>query len=563
MSPEQSLATELPHAAAGDAALAGGFLPALLAGFGFLLLLVTLVGGASVVYLGSLRAELETVVSSQLRRISQAHDLRMIIRERILSLDTIFLREDPLDRDAAYMRFLELGSEFIAIRRGFEAAAGDGEERRILAAFRAETIAATPPIEAVVELYLRGDLEAGRRQLVEVAIPAQARVIATSDAVHALYRERGEAAVAHAREVYDAAFRTIVGLGAGVLLLTLLTAALVSRRVLRDRAALLAEIDVRRATEAKLRTLQEELESLVASRTARLQETAERLEEAQRVGQIGHWEWDIATGALTWSAQVYRLFGLPAELQTASYESFMAAVHPDDRHQVAKAVRHALAHGDYEIAHRIVRPDGEIRHVQERARVTFDPGGRAVRMIGTVQDITEAHRLQTQLWERAHYDALTGLPNRALLLDHLHQALRQAERQNTRLAIALIDLDRFKEANDSLGHAAGDELLKDVAGRLRRSVRQSDIVARFAGDEFVAVFPGVTDAEQMQSVLDKILASLQPPSELDGASWQVSASIGVAFYPRDGADAQALLRAADAAMYAVKRAQRKVCPGAA
>ncbi|MFN3545641.1 MAG: diguanylate cyclase domain-containing protein [Thiobacillus sp.] len=167
------------------------------------------------------------------------------------------------------------------------------------------------------------------------------------------------------------------------------------------------------------------------------------------------------------------------------------------------------------------------------------------------------------MWERAHYDALTGLPNRALLLDHLHQALRQAERQNTRLAIALIDLDRFKEANDSLGHAAGDELLKDVAERLRRSVRQSDIVARFAGDEFVAVFPGVADAEQMQSVLDKILASLQPPSELDGASWQISASIGVAFYPRDGADAQALLRAADAAMYAVKRAQRKVYPGAA
>ncbi|MFN3545642.1 MAG: PAS domain-containing protein [Thiobacillus sp.] len=395
MSPEQLLATELPHAAAGDAARAGGFLPALLAGFGFLLLLVTLVVGASVVYLGSLRAELETVVSSQLRRISQAHDLRMIIRERILSLDTIFLRDDPLDRDAAYMRFLELGSDFIAIRRRFEAEAGDAEERRILAAFRAQTIAATPPVEAVVELYLQGDLEAGRRQLLEVAIPAQARVIETSDTLHALYRERGEAAVAHAREVYAAASRTIIGLGAGVLLLTLLTAALVSRRVLRDRAALLAEIDVRRATEAKLRSLQEELESLVASRTARLQETAARLEEAQRVGQIGHWEWDITTGVLTWSTQVYRLFGLPAGLQTASYESFMAAVHPDDRDQVAKAVRHALAHGDYEIAHRIVRPDGEIRHVQERARVTFDPGGCAVRMIGTVQDITEAHRLQT------------------------------------------------------------------------------------------------------------------------------------------------------------------------
>lgn len=201
-------------------------------------------------------------------------------------------------------------------------------------------------------------------------------------------------------------------------------------------------------------------------------------------------------------------------------------------------------------------PDGTVRHVQERARVTYDAGGHPLRMVGTVQDITDAQRLQDQLWDMAHYDALTGLPNRSLLFDRLQQALLQAQRYNSALAVVLIDLDHFKQANDRLGHAAGDRLLEEVANRLRCSVRQSDIVARFAGDEFVAVFPGVGSPDQVAALLDKLLASFQAPCLLNDVEWTITASIGAAFYPRDGLDAQSLLHAADQAMYRVKRSTR-------
>lgn len=392
--------------------------------------------------------------------------------------------------------------------------------------------------------------------MLEVAIPAQARVIATSDAVHALYRNRGDEAVAHARRVYDTARGTVIGLGAGALVLAGLTAILVTRQILRDRTALLAEIGVRRDAEARLTELRDGLESLVAARTARLQETAERLEEAQRIGQIGHWEWNIADGTLTWSEQVYRLFGLPPDPPIASYETFLRAVHPEDRDNLVAAVDRGLASGAYQMHHRVVWPDGTVRHVQEMAHVTYDAAGKPLFMVGTVQDITEAQQLQNQLWHLAHYDVLTGLPNRTLLFDRLQQAILQAQRQRASLAIALIDLDRFKEANDSLGHAAGDRLLKEVADRLRGSVRQSDIVSRFAGDEFVAVFPGAGSPDQVANILDKVLESLQAPCVLDGIEWPITASIGVACYPLDGLDAQSLLQAADEAMYAVKRSTR-------
>ena len=525
-------------------------------GFGFQFLLVVLVVGASIHYLDTLRYELEHVVNHPMDRISQAHELRMIIRERILSLDRMFLEDDPFEQDAQYLRFMNLGSRFIEVRRQLEPDVQDAEERRILADFRRETLAATPPVEAVVDLYEQGRLDEGRRLLLREAIPAQAKVIVTSDAVHALYRQRGDAAVAHARQVYASAFRVVVGLGIGVLVLTLLAAALVVRRTMRDRESLLAEIGIRRGAEAELRALSRDLEEIVEVRTASLQEATNLLKEAQRIGQMGHWEWDIPGGTLRWSEEVYRLFGQSQDRLTPSYDAFLQAVHPDDRDKVVTAVEQALIQGSYQISHRVLWPDGSIRLMQEMGRVTYGEDGRPLRMLGTVQDVTEAQRLQQQLWEMAHHDALTGLPNRNLLFDHLKQAIALARRQDGVLAVALLDLDRFKEANDSLGHAAGDRLLVEVANRLRDAVRQSDIVARFAGDEFVALFPAVGTSEQVGAILDKVLASLEAPCQLNGTEWHISASIGVAFYPRDGQDAEALLQAADEAMYTVKQAGR-------
>lgn len=528
----------------------------LIAGFVFLFLLALLFVGTSIHYLSTMRHELEGVLYSQMQRINLAHEMRMTIRERMLRLDRIFLEDDPFIRDELFQEFLILGNRFIRLRNNLEPMAVSDAEKQALAEFRAETIRATAVIETVIAHYQQGRMEEGRRLLLETAVPAQDMVIRTSDAVHALYDQRGEATVEHARVVYANALRTVTSLGIAAILLTLLTATLVIRRTLQDRRALVSEIEVRRSAESGLRALGKNLESLVDERTISLQKATELLKEAQHIGQMGHWEWDIPSGNLTWSDQIYRLFGIDPSDHQPSYASFLNALHPEDRTRVSQAVESALKQGDYQVDHRVVRPDGAIRHMREVGHVSYDEQGRPLRMVGTVQDITEEHELREQLWNLAHHDALTGLPNRSLLMDRLQQALHLAQRQGTGLAVALFDLDHFKTVNDSHGHAAGDQLLKEVALRLKGAVRQSDTIARYAGDEFVGLFPGIASQKEARVLLDKILADLAAPCQLSGIAWQISTSIGMAFYPVDANDAEGLLKAADMAMYEAKEAGR-------
>ncbi|WP_018412430.1 diguanylate cyclase domain-containing protein [Methyloversatilis thermotolerans] len=162
-------------------------------------------------------------------------------------------------------------------------------------------------------------------------------------------------------------------------------------------------------------------------------------------------------------------------------------------------------------------------------------------------------RLQQRLRQMAQFDALTGLPNRALLIDRMETAIAAARRARVRLAVLYLDVDRFKSVNDTLGHAAGDTLLQVVAQRLRASVRDADTVARLGGDEFVVLIPELRRRDDADAVADKIRTALALPVDIDGHTLQVGASIGVALWPADGEDGRALLSVADAAMYALKR----------
>ncbi len=166
----------------------------------------------------------------------------------------------------------------------------------------------------------------------------------------------------------------------------------------------------------------------------------------------------------------------------------------------------------------------------------------------------ERTQREEQLRYMAQYDALTGLPNRSLFADRLAVALGQSERRREGLALAYIDLDKFKPVNDQLGHAIGDELLRHVAGRLKHALRASDTVARVGGDEFVAMLHPLGDSADALAVAEKMRAALAQTFELDGQRLQISASIGVAIYPQHGKDAETLSRNADAAMYRAKRA---------
>ena len=177
-------------------------------------------------------------------------------------------------------------------------------------------------------------------------------------------------------------------------------------------------------------------------------------------------------------------------------------------------------------------------------------------LVGVILDITERKQAESDAWQHANFDSLTGLPNRRLLYDRLHQELAHAQRSQQRLAVMFIDLDRFKEVNDSLGHSSGDQLLIQAAQRIQSLLRESDTVARQGGDEFVVILPQLMSDADVGPLADSILATMAEPFRLGNDEVHISASIGIACYPDDAEHIEALLNCADQAMYDAKNMGR-------
>jgi len=207
------------------------------------------------------------------------------------------------------------------------------------------------------------------------------------------------------------------------------------------------------------------------------------------------------------------------------------------------------------------RKDGSLFAERITISTVPDAAGHPHHYIAVFADITGASQQRLLLEERANYDALTGLPNRVLLAERLGQVLAQARAMGKTVAVAFIDLDGFKAINDSMGHVAGDSLLATMAQRLRLALRESDTLARFGGDEFVAVLPDVQDGALLASLTGRMSAAARVPVLLDGRTLCLSASIGVARYPDDGATGAELIGRADAAMYAAKYAAKRTLRG--
>ncbi|MBA1433504.1 MAG: EAL domain-containing protein, partial [Epsilonproteobacteria bacterium] len=287
------------------------------------------------------------------------------------------------------------------------------------------------------------------------------------------------------------------------------------------------------------------------------------LEESQRLAHIGSWKLDFASNSLEWSAEIYRIFEVDSDIP-ASYELFMDRVHPDDREAVDTAYRESLKNCEpYEITHRLLFDDKRIKYVKEKCETTFDREGNALVSIGTAQDITQQKLLENMLQEQkeilshlAHHDTLTELPNRILLHDRLHQTIQKAKRANRKFAVLFIDLDHFKEINDSLGHDVGDEVLQEIAQRFESLIRKEDTLARLGGDEFTIIMQNLKEEQDASILAQKLLSSLQEPIIKKENLLYLSCSIGISLYPADGTSVQNLLKYADAAMYRAKEEGR-------
>jgi diguanylate cyclase (GGDEF)-like protein/PAS domain S-box-containing protein len=270
------------------------------------------------------------------------------------------------------------------------------------------------------------------------------------------------------------------------------------------------------------------------------------------------------------SEEIEPITGYPAaEFVGSSVRTFASVIHPDDRELVEHDVGEALERRDaFVLEYRIVHADGSVRWVYERGRGIFGPAGDVEFLDGAIFDITVRKQAEHRLAYLAYHDALTDLPNRTLFQEHLATAIATADRNAGAAAVLYVDLDDFKLINDNFGHTIGDDLLQEVARRLRRVTRAGDVVARQGGDEFLILIAGRGDARtprsqthaHMRTAAERIAAKMRDallePFMLGDVELVVTASIGASVYPDDADSAETLLKHADIALYAAKDAGR-------
>jgi diguanylate cyclase (GGDEF)-like protein/PAS domain S-box-containing protein len=273
----------------------------------------------------------------------------------------------------------------------------------------------------------------------------------------------------------------------------------------------------------------------------------------------GLWDLQVPSGLEYLSPSLLRMHGFDPSDPSLSVSTPDDRTHPDDLEQMRRD-RQAHLEGltaTYSNEHRVRCKDGSWKWVLSRGMViSRDAQGNPLRMIGVHTDITERKQAEAMIWEQAHFDSLTGLPNRRMLRDRLTQELKKCRRDGLKFALLIIDLDHFKEVNDTLGHDRGDELLAQAARRIQACMREVDTVARMGGDEFTVVVTELTDAMDLHAILPKLLQTLSSVFQLGHDQVFVSGSIGVTVYPDDGLEIETLLKNADQALYVAKGAGR-------
>lgn len=274
---------------------------------------------------------------------------------------------------------------------------------------------------------------------------------------------------------------------------------------------------------------------------------------------------DVNGTTLYVSPQIETILGVTPEEYLADPNMWMKLTHPDDLQQAREDYASFLETGSPEASdYRMVRPDGRVVWVHDRSIILRDEHGAPFLTQGVMFDITAQKEAEEQVAFMAYHDRLTGLPNRAMFEEHLDFALARAERAGFAVAVLYMDLDNFKMLNDTKGHAAGDELLVEIAARLQEATRETDLVARQGGDEFLVLLADIDMSSEgggeagayvvAESVASRALQAFDPPFLISGEEFSTTSSIGVSAYPLDAADAATLMMNADSAMYRSKKA---------
>lgn len=289
-----------------------------------------------------------------------------------------------------------------------------------------------------------------------------------------------------------------------------------------------------------------------------LQEAQVRLRLAADSAGLGFWEYDALSGRATFSPEWKRQLGYEDAEMSNDIEEWRSRLHPDDREWALEKARQFAASPQsfHEFEYRLRHKDGSYRWMDVRASPIKNGEGKPARFIITHLDISERKQQEDAIRHVAQHDALTGLPNRALLYEFADHVVAHARRSGGKLALLFFDLDRFKFINDTYGHKAGDTILQEVAVRIKGSIRAEDMVGRLGGDEFLAVLSQIYDAAHAARAAEHALEALGRPYLIEGLQLEISPSIGISLFPQDGDAIDTLIQHADTAMYHAKASGR-------
>lgn len=291
----------------------------------------------------------------------------------------------------------------------------------------------------------------------------------------------------------------------------------------------------------------------------RLRDVEERWRFALESTGAGVWDLNVPTSKILFSSRCKDMLGYADDEIGTRMEDWDQHVHPDDMAGLA-AARMPLFDGTLDTfthEHRTRCKDGSWKWIQTRGMVVArDAAKRPLRVIGTYLDINERKQAEETIQRQANYDPLTQLPNRRLFLDRLEQGIIKVRRTDESMALFLVDLDQFKEVNDTLGHDVGDILLQEAARRIRGCMRDGDTVARLGGDEFTVILTELSGRSHVEDIAQKVIDKLAEPFLLGNEVTYISASIGITLYPTDASDIDTLMKHADQAMYAAKKQGR-------